>query len=200
MAMRSTPQQARASAARALATHHADGDEALSLSEAITALHAHADEAQRTRNGRELALFESHPERIGRLVDFLIQGNYRDTASTLAGITARSVRSWMEAAERGDARYEPVADVIKIAECLAEAASVRHVRAAGRDPRFWAADMTYLERRYPDRWARRAEDTSMPRVVVQVGIAAADIKVTLDGGSAESDAILSPPPATPTIK
>jgi hypothetical protein len=63
MATRSTLQQAQASAARALATHHA-ADDSLSLSEAIAALHDHANAAQASLNGRELALFESHPERM----------------------------------------------------------------------------------------------------------------------------------------
>jgi hypothetical protein len=134
------------------------------------------------------------------LVDFLIQGNYRDTASTLAGITARSVRGWMDAAEKGDPRYEPVAQLIRVAEALAESTAVRNVRAAGKDPRFWAAEMTYLERKNPDRWARRPEDTSTPRVVVQVGINVEDVKVTLDGGSIESNATPSLPFASTTIK
>jgi hypothetical protein len=157
---------AREIAERALVRSQTHESVAESLSEAIVALHAHGDEARRTRNGRELTLFETHPEKIGRLIDHLLAGNYRDTAGTLAGITARSVRGWMEAAERGDSRYEPIAQVIKIAEAHAEAPSVRNVRAAGNDPRFWAADMTYLERKYPDRWARRNEAADTPKVVV----------------------------------
>ena len=81
-----------------------------------------------------------------------------------------------------------------------ESTAVNHVHAAGKDPRFWAAEMTYLERKSPDRWARRAEDSTTPRVVVQIGIATEEIKVTLDAASAESDAILPQPPASPTVK
>ena len=110
----------------------------------------------------------------------------------LAGITSRSVRSWMDAAEKGDPRYEPVAQVIRVAEALAEATAVGHVRAAGKDPRFWAAEMTYLERKNPDRWARRAEDTSMPRVVVQVGIATADVKVQFSSNAPAASAVIDP--------
>jgi len=146
------------------------------------------------RRGRVDALVQA-------LVYRLIEGSYRDTAATLAGITARSVRSWMEAAEKGDARYEPVAQLVRVAEeALAESSAVRDVRAAGKDPRFWAASMTYPERKNPDRWARRAEDSSMPRVVVQVGINVEDVKVTLDGGSIESNATPSLPFASTTIK
>ena len=75
-----------------------------------------------------MTVFEAHPDRIGRLVDALVSGNYRDTAATLAGIAARSVRGWMDAAEKGDPRFEAVGQVIRIAEALAEAGSVRNVR------------------------------------------------------------------------
>lgn len=155
----------------------ADDAVGLSLSEALAKLHTHAAEAQRTRNGRELALFEREPEKIGRLVDHLVAGNYRDTAATLAGITSRSIRGWMEAGETGDPRYAAIAQVIKVAEALAEASAVRNVRAAGKDPRFWAAEMTYLERRHPERWGRRTDDSSVPKVIVQIGIKDSDVTI-----------------------
>lgn len=146
----------------------ADGD-APSLSEAIAALQTHAQEARRTYNGRELMLFEAEPEKVGRLVDYLVQGLYRETAATLAGVTSRSVRGWMERAEAGDVRCQPFATVVKIAEALAEASAVKAVRAAGKLPQFWAAEMTYLERRHPDRWGRRQEAADGPRVIVMIG-------------------------------
>ena len=43
----------------------------------------------RLLNGRELTLFEREPAKIGRLIDLLAAGNYRDTAATMAGITSR---------------------------------------------------------------------------------------------------------------
>jgi len=186
--------KAREIADRAMAQTRSDEATSLSLSEALAALHAHAEEAQRTHNGRELTVFEKHPDRIGRLVDALTAGNYRDTAATLSGIAARSVRGWMEAAERGDSRYEAVAQVIRIAEALAEAASVRNVRAAGKDPRFWAADMTYLERRYPDRWARRVEE-ARGGVTVIIGARADQVQIGVHGVQVEAgdaDAPLNP--------
>src|SRR5262245_61425627 len=125
---------------------------AASLSEAIAEYHERVRQAQGTYNGRELTLFERDPGRIGRLLDLLAAGNYRDTAATMAGITSRSIRNWMEADEHGDQRFAAIAQAIRVAEAWAEAAAVRNVRAAGKDPRFWAAEMTYLERRHPDRW------------------------------------------------
>ena len=61
-----------------------------------------------------------------------------------------------------------VACAVKLAEAEAEAESVRYVRAASRDPRFWAAGMTFLERRHPDRWKRPDASQS---VQVNVGVA-----------------------------
>jgi len=142
------------------------------------ALYAHADDAQRTRNRRELTLFEAEPARIGRLIDFLRAGHYRDTAAVLAGLTSRSVRGWMEAAENGDGRFDAVANAIRIAEAQAEDESLRDVRSAGRDPRFWAASMTWLERKYPDRYGRRTEISDAPKVVL-VNVKDSPIKVTL---------------------
>jgi hypothetical protein len=148
----------------------ADDAAGLSLSEAVTAFMASAQEAQRACvDRRELTVFEAHPERVGRLVDALVVGNYRDIAGTLAGITSRSLRSWMSKAEDGDPRYQPVAALVEIAEALAESSAVRKVRAAGTDPRFWAAEMTFLERRHPERWARRSEGHDTPNVVIQIG-------------------------------
>ena len=62
---------------------------------------------------------------------------------------------------------------------MAESTSVQHVRHAGKDPRFWAADMTYLERRYPDRWGRRQDDGSAPKVIVQIGALMSDVTVNV---------------------
>ena len=75
----------------------------------------------------------------------------------------------MQKAEEGDTRYEAFAQVVRVAEALSEAAAVRNVRNASNDPRFWATGMTYLERRYPDRWGRRQDDTTVPKVIVQFG-------------------------------
>lgn len=159
----------------------------LSLSEAMTVFHAHAADARRMRNGRELTLFEEDPVRVGRLIDLLIAGNYRDTAGNIAGISSRSLRSWMKQAEEGDARYAAFATVVTIAEALAESAAVRNVRAAGKDPRFWAAEMTYLERRHPEKWGRRNESQDGPKVVVQIGVQASDVRVLVAPVPTSSD-------------
>jgi hypothetical protein len=172
------------------ATAEAANDVAgLSLAEALTAFNASAAEAQRAcTDRRELTLFESQPERVHRLIDLLMQGNYRDTSGAMAGITARSLRSWMEKAEAGNERYHALAELVRIAEAFSESAAVRKVRAAGHDPRFWAAEMTYLERRYPDRWGRRTEETNTPKVIVQIGVSPSDVRVNIQGATPSASA------------
>lgn len=160
----------------------ADG---VSLSEAIAALHAHSVEARVTRNGRELTVFEAHPDKVGRMIDLLVAGNYRETAATIAGITPRVLRLWMQQASEGDPRYLPFATVVQVAEAMAESSAVQSVRKAGKDPRFWAAEMTYLERRHPEKWGRRQDTNDSPKVIVQIGVSAADVHVNVSATSSE---------------
>ena len=120
---------------------------------------------QETRNARELAIFERDFDKIGRLADLMAEGNYAETAARFAGISPASVRSWVAQAEKGDPRYALVAEIIQHGAAMAEAESLSHVRAAGRDPRYWAASMTFLERRYPGKWRRRTEENDAPRVL-----------------------------------
>jgi hypothetical protein len=122
-------------------------------------------EAQQHRNGRELAIFERHFDRIAVLVDVLVDGNYRDTAARLAGIAESGVRSWLKLAEDGDPRYQAIGTLIRAAEAIAESESVGHVRTAGRDPRFWAAAATWLERKFPDKYGRRSPDQDEAKVI-----------------------------------
>src|SRR5262245_13593366 len=117
------------------------------ISQCMARLVAEGIEAQKVRNGRELAIFERDFERIATLVDALVEGNYRDTAARLAGVAESGMRAWLKAADNGEERYQSIATVIRAAEAIAESESVGHVRTAGRDPKNWAAAMTWLERK-----------------------------------------------------
>jgi hypothetical protein len=149
------------------------------ISQCMANLVAEGLEAQKHRNGRELAIFERDFDKIAILVDALVDGNYRDTAARLAGIAESGVRAWLKAADDGNERYQAVATLIRAAEAVAESDSVRHVRSAGKDPRFWTAAATWLERKYPDKYGRRNEDTSAPRVIVQIGVRDSDVQIQL---------------------
>jgi hypothetical protein len=153
-------------------------EQAALLAEKMHALVEAGFEAQKVLNGRELAIFERDFAKIGRLVDQLAEGNYYDTAAHLAGISPASVRSWLASAEKGEPRYQLIAEVIQLGAAVAEAESLGHVRSAGRDPRNWAASMTFLERRYPGKWGRRPDDAEVPKVIVQIGIKDSDVSIS----------------------
>jgi hypothetical protein len=53
------------------------------------------------------------------------------------------------------------------------------VRKAGELPQFWAAEMTYLERRFPEKWGRRQDSQDGPKVVVQIGVRDSDVRVQI---------------------
>jgi len=55
------------------------------------------------------------------------------------------------------------------ASAVAEVAAVAAIRAAGAaGPEFWLASQTFLERRFPERWARRQDrETGPPLIVVK---------------------------------
>lgn len=110
------------------------------------------------------------PPTIVKLLTALRDGNHYEPACALAGVTYSQFRNWMNKAEDEgeDGPFGAVARAVKVAEAEAEAESVRYVRAASRDPRFWAAGMTFLERRHPDRWRRPSDNTA---VQVHVGVA-----------------------------
>jgi hypothetical protein len=169
--------QAQAIAEAGLRDTASKDSSALCLSEAFAAFHAHCQQARERYNGRELTLFESEPEKAYRLFNALLDGNYRETAAKMAGITNRAIQIWMQRADEGDPRYDAFANVVRAAEALAESNAVRNVRAAGKDARFWAAEMTWLERRYPDKWGRRQEDTAAPKVIVNIGVKDSDVQI-----------------------
>jgi hypothetical protein len=75
--------------------------------------------------------------------------------------------------------YDVFLDAYKKATAIAEATAVENVRRAGTDPLYWAASMTFLERRFPERWARRRDADSGPKIVVQIGADPRDVRVRL---------------------
>ncbi len=114
--------------------------------------------------------------------EFLTQieaGNYPEIAAELAGISLNTYRNWMKRGEDGETPFTAFMQAVKRAAARAEAMEIAKVRKAGNDPRFWAASMTYLERRHPERWARRSEDGNTPRVVVQIGVRDSDVQVSI---------------------
>jgi hypothetical protein len=158
---------------RAMASHCA-------LIERYTTLLVDAGlEAQQHRNGRELTVFESEPQKISDLVAALVNGNYLDASCALADLSYSGVRAWLKAYDEGDPRYHHVGRLIRAAEAIAESEAVGLVRAAGTDPRFWAAPATWLERKFPQKYGRRQDENDSPKVIVQIGVKDSDVKVNV---------------------
>lgn len=105
-----------------------------------------------------------------RLLATLREGAHYEPACALAGISYRAFREWMNRAEDEDDEgpFAALAHAVKVAEAEAEVETVRDVRKASKDNRFWAAGMTFLERRHSDRWRR---PDSAQQVNVNVGVA-----------------------------
>ena len=108
------------------------------------------------------------------------EGNYIETAAKLAGITKQSVYEWIkrgQSGEPGTEAFRVFADAVEKAEARAEAKMLANVRRASELPQFWAAGMTVLERRHPDRWGKRQDDSTQPKVVVNIGVGSGDVRV-----------------------
>lgn len=101
-----------------------------------------------------------------RIVELVQARNYVETAAKAAGIHKSTYYSWMsrgEAAAEAEGRGDPVnsddavfADFhrrLTRAEGIAETDAVAAVRAADKG---WQAHMTYLERRFANRWRQQS--------------------------------------------
>lgn len=107
-----------------------------------------------------------------RIVEVVRAGNYVGVAAQAAGIHRATYYSWMrrgEEASEARGRGEPLSpddvpfadffDQVIEAEALAEIDAVAAVREAKGG---WQAHMTYLERRFSERW-RRMDGTRVGR-------------------------------------
>lgn len=130
----------------------------------------------------------ANPEHVQDFLEAIAAGNYVETAAELADLSKVTVYNWRKRAETGEQPYVQFVNAWKRAEAWAEAQAVANVRKAGQLPQFWAAEMTFLERRHPERWGRRTEEGSAPRVVVQIGIKDSDVQVQI--ASSESPSLV----------
>ena len=83
------------------------------------------------------------------------EGHYAKIAAQTSGITEQTLYNWLKKGEDPERYPEHAAflEAYRKAEATAEDNAIEAIRAAY--PHDWRAAMTYLERRYPDRWAKR---------------------------------------------
>ena len=126
-----------------------------------------------------------------RLLMAIRAGAHYETACAKARIAYSTFVSWRNRAddEGDEGPFAALMQAVKLAEADAEMESLSDVRVAAKNPKFWAAGMTFLERRHPDRWRR---PDAAQQVNVQVGVALG-VQVSDEQRRAIVPA-LSPPP------
>lgn len=122
-------------------------------------------------------------ETVQEVLKQISLGNRREVACALAGISLRTLQYWITAGqdESTDTQTPEKAflRLYKRAEAIAEARVVGNVLKASEKEAFWAAGMTYLERKHPEAWGKRSEDGNSPKVVVQIGVEAHEVSITV---------------------
>lgn len=124
----------------------------------------------------------SDADTVQVLLAAIAEGNYRETACKLAGISKVTFYNTLKRAEAGEPSAVAFVNALEKAEACAENELVNNVRRASQLPQFWAAGMTLLERKSPEKWGRRQDSNDGPKVLVQIGVSAGDVQVTIGEG------------------
>ncbi len=94
------------------------------------------------------------PELQEALVQAIRAGNYAAVAVQYAGISRSTFYRWMQRGQRAKSGlYCEFFEAIRRAESQAEVRAVAILQGHMKDS--WRAAMTFLERKYPDRWGRK---------------------------------------------
>jgi transposase len=94
------------------------------------------------------------PEVQDKIVGAIRAGNYAAVAAEYAGITESCFYLWLRRGRaEGEGIYFQFLQAVKEAEREAEVRAVAIVQKHMADN--WTAAMTFLERKFPDRWGRR---------------------------------------------
>ena len=89
-----------------------------------------------------------------RIVQAIRAGNFTGVAAGYAGIGRRTFYRWMQWGEQNKSpEYRAFWEEVKDAEYEAEVRAVAMVQKHMADS--WQAAMTYLERKFPERWGRK---------------------------------------------
>lgn len=96
------------------------------------------------------------PELLAQAVELIEQGNYAIVACRCLGISEETWYRWLREGERSaEGIQRQFYEAIRTAEAVAEQRAVDHWRRAF--PEDWKACRDYLERKHPDRWAKKAD-------------------------------------------
>lgn len=128
--------------------------------------------------GRPLSLT---PELLADLSRLVAEGHYIQTACQALGVPRTNYYRWLRVgeadSEQGHTSPEAVFwHTLKTAEAQGEITVGRRWQLGGKD---WPAYATWNERKNPERWAKRSDDTNGPKVIVQIGVRDSDVQVNV---------------------
>ena len=107
---------------------------------------------------RSIPKFIKDPNILRKLCKYIRQGNYPTTACRMVGITYQTFINWIKAGESEETPdYVMFLNKIREAEGKAEAGRLKTIRQA--EVTDWRAAAWQLERRHPERWAKREHNT-----------------------------------------
>lgn len=148
-----------------------------------------ANSYQPPKHGRPAAI--QNADTVQALLTYIEQGNYMEVAAELADVSEATLRAWIKRGEAGEPPFDQFLRAVKRAEAKAEHQEIQKVRRAGENPQFWAASMTFLERRHPTKWARRSETPPDSKITIAIGLGSATPQAVIQ---VETRAQLSPGP------
>lgn len=100
------------------------------------------------------------PEFTAKFVQYMRGGNYLCTVCDALGIAEQIIYEWFKKGAAGKEPYRQFTESVKRAAAEAEIETVARIRLHGQSEQegSWQALMTFLERRYPERWGRRVSE------------------------------------------
>lgn len=96
------------------------------------------------------------PEIFNTLIDAIRKGTPPSTACAMAGIHKATMMKWLKYGHEGrDRTVVQFWRAVRMAEAASESDAAESLAAAGSED--WRAALSYLERRFPERWRKQTE-------------------------------------------
>ena len=130
------------------------------------------------KNGRPT---KCTPNVIRKIADFIRRGNYISVSCRASGISAEVYNEWLHRAEADsqagleDSIYLQFAFAVKDAEAAHETELASKISEHALKKDDWLAGITFLERRYRERWGRPAPVTVIDQSQKQITITRVEI-------------------------
>lgn len=126
-------------------------------------------------------------EKLQIFLAALAEGHYPSTACSLADISRTTLFNWQKKAEEGNIAAQAFVNALEKARAFSIDRGLRQINAAAEKPQNWCAAAWRLERTQPEMFALRKEDTSVAKVIVQIGARDSDVTVNVQQIASEPD-------------